>query len=164
MAIELDSLRSEIETYLAQSELAAFRGFGGFGENSTVYWDVKNVPEFEPFLRVAEKAGVRLVVFHHEQFLLDEIDEVREELEGSGLSREDLRNFELRIRELQKYEGFLARLQLWFSLDGKTYLYEVEADWYRAWQDLVMDVDTLVAGAPEELDDDGSMSGYFSAN
>jgi hypothetical protein len=164
MAIELDTLRSEIETFLEQSNLAAFRGFGGLSESTTVYWDVKGVPNFQAFLHVAERAGVRLVVFHHEQFLLDEIDEIREELEGSGLAREDQRNFELRIRELQKYEGFLARLQLSFSLEGKTYLYEVEADWYRAWQDLVMDIDTLVSGAPEELDDDGSMSGYFSAN
>jgi hypothetical protein len=163
MAIDLEALRGEIDGFFVQSSLTPFHGVTSPNEMLTVYWDTKREPDFRVFLRAAERAGIRLVVVNQEQFLLDEIDDVREQLEASTLSREEKRNLERRIQELQKYEGFTSRLELSFGLEGRVYIYHVEADWYLAWDDILLEVDAATAEESGEIDDD-SMSGYFSAN
>lgn len=162
MATDLESLRAEIDSCLQKSSLATFYGFATFSESETIYWDVARHPDFRFFLQSAEKAGVRLVVFNQEQFSLDEIDSGTEQLEESNLSREDKRSIENRIRELQKFEGFTARLELSFCLENRNYVFQIQADWYRDWDDLMSQIEAA-ADDTEDLGDD-SLSGYFSAN
>src|SRR3954447_4849383 len=112
MAVDLENLRSEIDGFFVQSTLTPFHGVTTSSETletPVVYWDIKREPDFRVFLRAAERAGIRLVVIHQEQFLLDEIDDVREQLEASTLSHEEKRNLERRIQDLQKFEGFTSR-------------------------------------------------------
>jgi hypothetical protein len=166
MAIDLESLRSEIDGFFVQSTLTPFHGIPHSNEpldTLAVYWDTKREPDFRVFLRAAERAGIRLVVINQEQFLLDEIDDVRDQLEACTLGREEKRNLERRIQELQKYEGFTSRLELSFSLEGRVYIYHVQADWYLAWDDILLEIDAATAEEAGDLDDD-AMSGYFSAN
>jgi hypothetical protein len=162
MAVDLESVRKEMEEFLAGTNLAVFRGVVGPHESRYVYWDIVVDPDFRCFVKIAEKAGVRLIVLTHDAFLLDEIDDVREELEQSSLAREEKRALELRIAELQKYEGFTSRLELSFSLEGCIYLYRLEADWYGAWEDIMAELDANIDD--EEMHDDDGMSGYFSTN
>jgi hypothetical protein len=166
MAIDLESLRSEIDGFFVQSTLTPFHGVPNSSETMeplAVYWDIKREPDFRVFLRAAERAGIRLVVINQEHFLLDEIDDVREQLEASTLGREEKRNLERRIQDLQKFEGFTSRLELSFCLEGRVYIYHVEADWYLAWDDILLEIDAATAEESGDLDDD-AMSGYFSAN
>jgi hypothetical protein len=151
-----------MEEYLAGTGLAVFRAFTAPIETRQVYWDTTVEQDFRSFVKAGEKAGVKMVVLSHEAFSLDEIDDVRDELEQSTLSREEKRSLEARIQELQKYEGFTSRLELSFSLDGCTYVYRMEADWCGAWDDVMAEIDAN--SETEELDDDDSISGYFSAN
>lgn len=161
MAVDLETLRKEMEEHLAGTELAVFRGILGPIEVRQVYWDIGADPDFRSFLKAAEKAGIKLIVVSHDSFLLDEIDDVRDELEACSLSREEKRALELRIQELQKYEGFTSRLELSFALEGCAYIYRIEADWYSAWEDIMAELDANTDD--EELDDD-AISGYFSTN
>ena len=161
MPVDLESLRKEVDEYLAGTQLAVFRGIVGPVDARQIYWDIAADPDFRGFLRSAEKAGVKLVVVSQDSFLLDEIDDVRDELEQSSLSREEKRALELRIQELQKYEGFTSRVELCFTLEGCAYIYRIEADWYGAWEDIMAELDANTAD--EEMDDD-SISGYFSTN
>jgi len=161
MPVDLESLRKEMEEYLAGTNLAVFRGLIGPAEMRHVYWDISTELDFRPFLKAAEKSGVRLVVISHDSFLLDQIDDVRDELEQSSLSRDEKRSLELRIQELQKYEGFTSRLELSFTLEGCAYIYRIEADWYSTWEDIMAELD---ANSDDEDMDDDSLSGYFSAN
>lgn len=163
MAIDLESLRSEIDGFFVQSSLTPFHGLTSFDDTLAIFWDTKREPDFRVYLRAAERAGVRLIVINQEQFLLDEIDDVRDQLEASNLSREEKRNLERRIQDLQKFEGFTSRLELSFSLEGRMYVYRVEAEWYMAWDDILLEIDAAAPEESEELDDD-SISGYFSAN
>lgn len=156
-------MRAEIDQYLQQSPLAIFYGLSHFSEGETVYWDTARHPDFRSFLKTAEKAGVRLVIFNQEQFALDDIDEMRERLEGVNLAREERRKIENRIREIQKYEGFTSRVELLFYLEHRTHLFYLEADWYQAWDDIVSEVEAAEEEDDGSLDDD-SLSGYFSTN
>ena len=162
MAIDLESLKTEIQSHLDQSNLAIFHGYSSLGESVSVYWDTERQPDFRGFLHAAEKAGVKLIVFYHQQFSLDQIDDVLEDLEGSNFTREEKRSFESRLREIQKYEGFTCGVELSFAVDGRVYLYQRQTDWYRTWEDLVAEIEEA---ADENTDEDeGPISGYFSTN
>jgi hypothetical protein len=161
MATDLETIRTEIQTHLEQSNLAVFHGYSSLTDSISVYWDTERHPDFRGFLHAAEKAGVRLVVFYHQQFSLAEIDEVLQELEDSELSREEKRAYESRLRDIQKYEGFTAVVELSFSIDGRGYLYRLNTEWYGAWEDILAEID---AATDESDEEEGPISGYFSNN
>jgi hypothetical protein len=161
MATDLETIRTEIQTHLEQSNLAVFHGYSSLTDSISVYWDTERHPDFRGFLHAAEKAGARLVVFYHQQFSLAEIDEVLQELEDSELSREEKRAYESRLREIQKYEGFTSVVELSFAVDGRSYLYRLNTEWYEVWEDILTEID---AAAEESDEEEGPISGYFSNN
>jgi hypothetical protein len=161
MAIDVETLKTEIEEYLKQSNLAVFQGITGPHDVST-FWNTEREPDFRKFLGIAEKAGAKLIVFDFDQFTQNEIDDGFENLEGCGFGREERRQYETRMRELQKYEGFTSHVELSFHLDGRVYSYRVQADWYREWQDLVEDLDIM--SDVEDGDENDPLPGYFSTN
>jgi hypothetical protein len=162
MAIDLETLRTEIEAHFEHSDLALFHGYSSVTEAVSVYWDTERHPDFRVFLHVAERAGAKLIVFYHQQFSLDQIDDIMEEIEDSTFTRDEKRNLESRLREIQKYEGFTCGLELSFALDGRVYLYQVRTEWYRAWEDILSELDA--AADEENEEDEGPISGYFSNN
>src|SRR5947209_17265253 len=161
MATDLETIRTEIQAYLEQSNLAVFHGYSSLTDSISVYWDTERHSDFREFLKAAEKAGARLVVFYHQQFSLSEIDEVLQQLEDSELSREEKRAYESRIREIQKYEGFTSVVELSFAIDGRSYLYRLNTEWYEAWEDVLSEIDAVTEEQDEE---EGPISGYFSNN
>jgi hypothetical protein len=161
MATDLETVRTEIQTYLEQSDLAVFHGYSSLTDSISVYWDTERHTDFRGFLKAAEKAGTRLIVFYHQQFSLTEIDEVLQQLEDSELSREEKRGYESRIREIQKYEGFTSVVELSFAIDGRSYLYRLNTEWYEAWEDVLSEIDAVTEEQDEE---EGPISGYFSNN
>ncbi|MBV9266310.1 MAG: hypothetical protein JO061_09100 [Acidobacteriaceae bacterium] len=165
MTMDLQTLRTDIQSYLEQSNLAIFHGFPNLQEQVSVYWDTERHPDFREFLHAAEKAGATLVVFYYEQFTQDEIDDAFDDLETALLGREERRQYESRMRELQKYEGFTCELELSFSLTGRVYMYKIRTDWYREWEDITSELDLAADENTEEEDsEDDPMSGYFSTN
>ena len=160
MAIDLETMRTEIQTHLEQSNLAVFHGYSSFTETVAVYWDTERHPDFRGFLAAAEKAGAKLIVFYHQQFLMAEIDEALQELEDSDLTREEKRAYESRVHEIQKYEGFTSLVELSFTVDGGTYVFRVHTEWYDAWEDILSEIEAVT----DEEDEEGPISGYFSNN
>jgi hypothetical protein len=161
MATDLETIRTEIQTYLEQSNLAVFHGYSSLTDSISVYWDTERHSDFREFLKAAEKAGARLVVFYHQQFSLSEIDEVLQQLEDSELSREEKRAYESRIREIQKYEGFTSVVELSFAVDGRSYQFRLNTEWYEAWEDVLSEIDAVT---DEQDEEEGPISGYFSNN
>lgn len=162
MALDLETLRAEIKSYLDDSGIAVFYGYRRpLDPSNDVYWDTDGHPSFTEFLSSGQKAGAKLFVFHHQAFSLDQIDEALDELEDSDLSHEEKRNFETRLRQLQAYEGFTCSLELSFSVDGQVYIYEMHTEWYQALNDILAELETV---AEEQEEDDGTLGGYFSKN
>jgi hypothetical protein len=162
MALDLEALRVDLEAYLEKSGFAVFYGYHRMADTlNQVEWDSELRPDYREFLRAAEKAGAKLIVFHHHAFSLDQIDDALDELEDSDLPREDKRSFERRLRELRAYEGFTCSVELSFSVDSLIYIYEKHTEWYSALNEILAELDAITE---EEEEDDDTLGGYFSKN
>ena len=163
MALDLETMKADILAALKDLGLTVFFGYAGLSDASVqVYWDVEQYPDFHEFLAVAKSSAVKLVVFHHEAFSLDQIDDALDQVQESELSRDDKRSFEKRLRELQPYEGFTCSLEISFSLDGRLYCYRRQTEWYRSLDDILIELDAVTSIDEEE--DGGPMGGYYSKN
>src|ERR1700753_3208197 len=131
MALDLETLRTEIQTHLQESGIPVFYGYHAMADSAgQVLLDTEGHPDFREFLATARQAGVALVIFNHESFSLDQIDDALDQLEESDFTRDEKRNYETRLRQLQAYEGFTCSVQLSFSLDNRIYIFELHTDWY----------------------------------
>lgn len=163
MLLDLEALRTEVQTYLEQSEFAVFHGsHHALDSLNEINWDTERHPDFREFLEAARKAGARLVVFHHQAFSLDRVHDALEELEEADFTREEKRAMESRLRQLQDYEGFTCAIELSFSMEARVYLYELHTDWYESLTDILAELDAATEMDDEE--EDGSLGGYFSRN
>lgn len=164
MRLDLETLKAEMQAYMGAEGMTVFHGYSrNMDSPAQVYWDTENHPDFREFLEAGRRAGAKLFVFYNRAFSLDPIDEALDHLEDSDLSRDEKRNFESRLRELQPYEGFTCEIELSFYLEGRVYLFELRTEWYEALNDVLAEIDA----ATEEIEDDedhGPISGYFSKN
>jgi hypothetical protein len=163
MATDLETLRIEMQGYLEDVGLAVFHGLRRIADSpAQVYWDTERHADFREFVEAGRKAGAKLIVFAHEAFSLDEIDEALDQLEDSRLGREEKQVFEKRLRELQAYEGFTCSLELSFDLENRVYLFELQTAWYQSLRDILAELE--LSAEQEEDEDEGPMHGYFSRN
>jgi hypothetical protein len=163
VATDLETLRTEIEGYLEESGIPVFRGYRRVMDSpAQVYWDTEKHADFREFVEAGRRAGARLIVFAQEAFSLDEIDEALDQLEDSGLAREEKHTYEKRLRELQAYEGFTCSLELSFDLEGRAYLFELRTAWYQSLRDILAELE--LSAEQEEDEDGGPIPGYFSRN
>jgi hypothetical protein len=167
MALDLETIRAEMLSYLQANDFAVFHGYSRiFDALPFVYWDVDHHPDFRAFLDVAGKAGVKLVVFHYRAFTLDQIDDALERLEQTTMTSDEKRSFEIRLRELQPYEGFTCTVELTFDHEGRIYIFELRTDWYENLADILAEIDgaTDLGDDDEEDNGDSRISGYYSRN
>src|SRR3954454_71930 len=154
MALDLESLRGEIQSYLDASDIPVFFGYHRTIDALTqIAWDVESHPDFRDFIAAGRKAGAKLIVFTHLAFSLDQIDEALEQLEASDLTREEKRNFETRLKQLQAYEGFTCMVELSFTLEPAVYVFELRTDWYNSLNDILAELD-IATEEEESADDD----------
>jgi hypothetical protein len=161
MRPNLDSLTEEIQRYLEAEHFVIFRGLSrAMDERNMVYWDASRYPDYKPFLDCALQLGVRLIHFHTREFTASHREEALEQLEEADLPREEKRSLEMRIQELALYEGFTCAIELSFDVDAKTYLFELQTDWYEDWHDIL---DEIEEALPDNEGPD-SYGGYYSNN
>ena len=164
MALDLETIRGEIEEYLEQSGIAVFYGFHRMLDSlAQVAWDTTGHPDFREFVEVAKKAGSKVVVFNRQAFTLDQIDDALDQLEDTNFTRDERRAYENRLRQLQAYEGFTCLLELSFQADGKTYVFELHTDWYESLSQIIDEIDASIEEQEDESDGD-TLGGYFSKN
>jgi hypothetical protein len=163
MALDLESLKTEIQTYLEASDIPVFFGYQRtIDPMEQVAWDVESHPDFREFVSAGRKAGAKLIVFTHLAFSLDQIDDALEQLDASNLTREEKRNFETRLRQLQAYEGFTCLVELSFTLEAEVYRFELRTEWFNSLNDILSELD--FATEEEDSGDDDPLGGYFSKN
>jgi len=160
MKPNLDALKTEIEQYLEETGLAVFYGYSRALESTpAVYWDCDQYPDYRRFVQAARTAGAKIVIFHQRTFLSEQVDDALEHLSASNLPREEHREFELRLTEMRRYDGFVCAIELSFDHEGRVFLFDLRTEWY---DELTEILDEIQALAPDE--DDGTMGGYFSKN
>jgi hypothetical protein len=161
--LNLDTLKREILEFLAAAGFAIFRGTpGGLEGLPMLLWDSENYPDYQMFLEVAQKAGVKIVVFASRELASTDIDELLEQLEECDLDRDEQRDYQSRLRALRKYEGVTCSIELAFDLDARLYVYQAQPDWYNEFLELEDEIGMHLTG--EDLDEGDSLGGYFSKN
>jgi hypothetical protein len=161
--MNLDSLRSEIETHLQKNGFILFRG--AHRETDSILeirWDTIRYPNYKDFLDAAKALDIKLIVLHHEEFTAEILEHVIEDLPSSGMDYEDQRTLENRLRELTMYDGFTCEIQISFDYNQSTYMFDLRTDWFREISDLMDQLD--VAGGESDEDDDETLGGYYSKN
>jgi len=161
--LNLDTLKREILEYLDSREFAVFRSSpGGLEGIPMVLWDADKHPDYQMFLEVARKSGIKLIMFASREFDAEDLDDLVEQLEACGLTREEHRDYELRLRELRAYEGVTCSLELAFDHNSRLYVYEVQPDWYEEYLGVEEEIMTRLTEG--DTDPDDSLGGYFSKN
>jgi hypothetical protein len=161
--LNLDALKREILEYLDSREFAVFRSSpGGLEGIPMVLWDAEKHPDYQMFLEVARKSGIKLIMFASREFDAEDLDDLVEQLDACGLTREELRDYESRLRELRAYEGLTCSLELAFDHNSRLYVYEVQPDWYEEY--LGLEEELMTRFTEDETDQDDSLGGYFSKN
>ena len=118
MKLNLDSLKTEIESYLNDNNFLLFRGFSRrLEEMPEVEWDARQYPDYRQYLKVAKQLEVRLIVFHHREFAAGLIDDAMDDLESRYGYDED-GSIARRLNELRDYEGFTCAIEMSFEHDG----------------------------------------------
>jgi hypothetical protein len=162
MTINLDPLRTEIQAYLEQCGIVVFKSFPRSGEPSApVYWDTDQYPDYHQFLAAAQAAGARLVTLYAREFEADMVDDALEQLEDAGLDREDRRTFEIRLKEIRAYSGFVCQIELSFDLAPRVYIFDLRTEWFDDLNDLI---DRIEDSYRQQGEDDEPLHGYFSRN
>src|SRR6185369_3890827 len=164
MKLNLDSLKTEIQTYLKDNGFVTFHAFSrSLDGMPEVDWDTKRYPDFKEFLNVAKQLDARMIVFHHREFSSDIVERAIEDLDSSGFDYEDQRAYEQRLRELSVYEGFTCLIELSFDYQDTLYLFELRTERFT---ELTEILDQLTIS-----DDDGDsgpetdpLGGYYSKN
>jgi hypothetical protein len=161
MTPNLETLRTEIPEYLESRGIALFRG--GRRRNAdegVVEWDCERFPDFREYVAVAEKMGVKLVIFRDHEFRETMVDAALEDMADGELPFEERREYERRLKEFRSFSGFTCAIEMVFELDGTAYVFELQTEWYREFEDLADEVG-MVADDPDEED---GIGGYFSRN
>jgi hypothetical protein len=162
MKLNLDTLKTEIDSYLRHSGFVVFYGMSrSIDDTPEIDWDTAHYPDYKQFLDVAKELGARLVVLHHREFDSEIIDRALDQLEGTGVEYEDGRHIEARLRELNMYDGFTCVIELSFDYQDVMYMFELRTEWYNELNDILEQLDM----APDDdTDDDETFGGYYSKN
>ncbi|SPF43374.1 conserved hypothetical protein [Candidatus Sulfopaludibacter sp. SbA4] len=164
MDLNLDTLKREILDYLDSAEFAVFHSSpGGLEGLPMVLWDTEHHPDYQMFLEVAKRSGIKLVLFATREFERTDVDELLAQLEECDLTREEQREFESRLRELRIFEGVTCSLELAFDYHSRLYVYEVQPDWYDEFLSVEEEVVSRLA-AEDDTDEGDTLPGYFSKN
>lgn len=162
MKPNLDTLKTEIEQHLEESGLAVFYGYSRALESMpAVYWDCDQYPDYKLFVKTAQTAGAKVIVFHQRQFSIEQVEDALEQLAGCDMPREEHHELERRLNEMRVYDGFICSIELSFDHEGRAFLFDLRTEWYEELSDMLDEIHIMNA---ESDDDDASMSGYFSRN
>jgi len=163
MKPNLDTLKSEIEEYLEESGLAVFYGCSRVLESiPAVYWDCDQYPDYRLFVKAAQTAGVKVIVFHQHEFSADQVDDALEQLATCDMPRDEYHELERRLHELRIYDGFICAIELSFDHEGRVFLFDLRADWYEEFSEVLDEIEVMDTESDD--DDDQTMGGYFSKN
>jgi hypothetical protein len=164
MKLNLDAMKADILEQLQAEGFVIFHGYCRNGQSRPVaYWDTTRTPEFQAFLATARQAGAKMMVFNQVQFFEGMVDDALDQLEQCELPVEERRGYERRLREMSAYQGFTCALELSFDSEARTFVYDLQADWYAEFMHILDDIDGFESEGEEE-GEDGPVGGYFSRN
>lgn len=165
MDLNLDTLKREILDYLDSAGFAIFHSSpGGLEGLPMVLWDTEHFPDYQMFLDVAAKSGIKLVIFATREFESSDIDDLLVQIEECDLNRDEQREYQARLRELRIFEGVTCSLELAFDYHSRLYVYEVQPDWYDEFLSVEDEIVSRLSGDDDDDVGGDTLPGYFSKN
>jgi hypothetical protein len=163
MKPNLDTLKTDIEHYLEESGMAIFYVYSRALESMQgIYWDCDEYPDYRQFVKAAQTAGVKMVVFHQRAFSAEQVDDALEQLVGCDMPREEYHELERRLNDMRVYESFICAIELSFDYQGRVFLFDLRTEWYEELSEILDEIQIM--DAESDSDEDTPMSGYFSKN
>ena len=163
MDLNLDTLKQDMLGHLERSEFAVFRSeAGGLDNLPTVLWDVERYPDYQMFLETARKSGAKMILFASREFGVDELDDLKEQLDEIDMPREERREVDRQLLDLRVHDGVTCEIELAFAHQSWMYVYSAQPDWYVQFQDLSEEISSHLP-----LTDDsegGNLGGFYSNN
>ncbi len=162
MKANLDNLRREVLAHLEAEGFTVFKSYPRGMElgAEAIYWDSETYPDYREFVAAAKSVGAHMMTVFSREFSGEAVDEALETLAESGLSRDDRRPVELRLKELRGYEGFICQIELSFSDQQRTYIFDQPTEWYEEMEQLVDEIEESFNRSVE----DPPLGGYYSNN
>jgi len=162
MKANLETLSTEIQSYLREHGIAIFHGFPrAFDDIPAVYWNTADNPDYRAFIAAAQSAGVKLVTVYANNFDESIIDDAIDRLNDPSIARDDRRAIEKRLRELRAYSGFICQIELSFDLAPRVYVFDLRTEWFDELNELL---DAIDDAYEESEPGDPSPGSYFSQN
>lgn len=163
MKANLDNMRREVLAHLEATGFTVFKSYprGMDLGSEAIYWDSETYPDYRDFVAAAKSVGAVMMTVYSREFSGEAVDEALETLEESGMSRDDRRPIESRLKELRRYEGFVCQIELSFSDRQRTYIFDQPTEWYEEMEQLVDEIENSF-GPP--MDDAPLGGGYYSNN
>ncbi len=162
MKPNLEALRAEIPAYLESRGITTFRGYSrSHNDMPIVTWDCDRFPDYRDYVNVAEKLGVKIMVFRDQEFHEALAETALEDVEESELPFDERRDYERRLREFRNYAGFTCAIEMTFEYEGTLYCFELRTDWFQEFRRIAEDLDSLIEEGGEE---EPPLGGYFSRN
>ena len=127
----------------------------------------KFVAELQPLLRKTSGLSADIEPSMYDANIYEIVSMYVAGIKQAGIAGkpEDLETDRTKIRDymanLHGFEGFTCALELSFDYQGRVYLFNLRAEWYDDYLDLVEELD---ASIPGEDEDDEEMGGYYSRN
>jgi hypothetical protein len=165
MKLNLDSLKTEIITYLQTNGFVVFHAFSRkLEEVPEVEWDSARFPDYKMFVETASAVGTKLMVLHHREFNQEVVTRALEELPEANIDFPDQKQLEQRLRELKMYDGFTCVIELSFDFKGVLYIFELRTEWYNELTQLLDELDIRNEIDLDEDEDSPYGGGYYSKN
>jgi hypothetical protein len=114
------------------------------------------------FLDTARKSGAKMILFASREFGVDELDELKDQLEEIDMPREERREVDRQLLDLRVHDGVTCEIELAFAHQSWMYVYSAQPDWYVQFQDLSEEISSHLP-----LTDDsegGNLGGFYSNN
>jgi hypothetical protein len=163
MKANLDNLQREVLAHLEESGFTVFKSYPRGMElgSEAIYWDSETYPDYREFVAAAKSVGAHMMTVFSRQFSSETVDEALETLSESDMSREARRPIESRLKELRAYEGFICQIELSFSDQQRTYIFDQPTEWYEEMEQLVDEIEGSFNGS---IDEGPLGGGYYSNN
>lgn len=150
-----DPLLKTVEEIIDQAKgdgFVIFYGWAHGSKESTITWNEEHGGDWKKFFASTKALGAKAVYLNwapFEQFQLDEaIAEASEDQESEASA--EIEEYKKQIEEYRDKVGLIAIIDLAFVLDGVFHIYQLTADWFRAFEELTAAEEQAEEGEPGE--------------
>ena len=166
MALDLETLRKEMQAHLEKSGMPIFFGHHRMLDSLIqVSWDTEGHPDFREFIETAVNPGLSWWCLIRPLSSSTKLTRLWKNWKPPILRAKKSAISKRASSNCRPMKASLAPSQLSFALEGRLYLFELRTDWYDSMRDILNELE--VATDPfsdEEEEEEGPIGGYFSNN